>query len=263
MHTTTQDDPANDAVALSRPRPENLVPPETLSICFGGGDFLRIGNALLKRLVDWCGLLPSERVLDVGCGAGRAAVPLTAYLSDHGVYEGMDTYPFGVDWARDAITPHFPNFHFRFVDVFNNLYNPAAPVRAADFVFPYPDAAFDLALLNSVFTHMLPEDVLGYLGQIARVLDTGGRMYCTWFLMNDDARAHLAANSDRQVSMQHGYGSFYVHNPEDPEEAVGYEERFARAMLQRQGFAVDMVSLGNWCGRKSAHYQDIVVARKA
>lgn len=259
MNTATHVDPAMVPV---RPRPEELVPPGNLSICFGGGDFLGIGKRLVQRLIDWGGLLPSERVLDVGCGVGRAAVPLTDYLSEQGSYEGMDTYPFGIEWASENITPHFPNFRFRFVDVFNNLYNPGAPVRAADFVFPYSDASFDLVLLNSVFTHMLPEDVVGYLGQIDRVLDVGGRIYCTWFLMNDEARELLRANPDRPVSLQHGFGSFYVHNPEDPEEAVGYEERFAGSMLRRLGFTIETVSLGGWCGRSASHYQDIIVARK-
>ncbi|MBU1247807.1 MAG: class I SAM-dependent methyltransferase [Proteobacteria bacterium] len=239
-----------------------MIPPKELAICFGGGDFLGIGRNLVRRMIDWGGLLPSERVLDVGCGVGRAAVPLTEYISERGVYLGMDTYPFGIDWASEHITPHYPNFRFQSVDVFNNLYNPNAAVRASEFVFPYPDASFDFVLLNSVFTHMLPEDVLGYVSQIDRVLDRGGRVYCTWFLMDDDTRAHLKVNESTQVQLKHGFGSFYVDNPKDPEEAVGYEEHFARTILEKHGLVIEAVHRGNWCGRKASNYQDVIIARK-
>lgn len=254
--------PVSRAAAAPRPRPEELLPPHELALCFGGGDFLKIGRGLVRRMRDWAGLTPESRVLDVGCGVGRAAVPLTAFLSPAGRYEGFDTYPFGIDWASANITPHFPNFRFRSVEVFNNLYNPAAPVRARDFVFPYEDASFDFVLLNSVFTHMLPEDVLGYLGQIARVLAPGGRVYCTWFLMNPDAREQLRQNPGTAIRLEHGYGKFFVDNREDPEEAVGYEESFARGMLGSAGLDVRGVRPGSWCGRKAPNYQDVVVAAK-
>lgn len=244
------------------PRPRDLVPPPELALCFGGGDFLKIGRNLVDRMRTWAGLAPEARVLDVGCGAGRAAVPLTAFLIPEARYEGMDTYPFGIDWAAANITPHFPNFRFRFIDVFNSLYNPAAQVRASEFVFPYGDRAFDFALLNSVFTHMLPEDVLGYARQLARVLEPGGRVYCTWFLLNAEARERLRVNPGATNRLEHRFGSFFVDNPADPEEAVGYEEGFARNLMEGTGLRVEAVHWGSWCGRRAPNYQDVLVCRR-
>lgn len=238
-----------------------LLPPADLAVCFGGGDYVAIGRRLLERLVERCGLLPDERVLDVGCGAGRAAVPLTGYLSAAGRYEGFDTYPFGVQWCREHLTPAFPNFRFRVADVYNALYNPFAAVRARDYRFPFPDGGFDLAILNSVFTHMLPEDMVGYCGQLARVLDAGGRVYATWFLLDDATRALLRAGRGR---MRFGsrYGVCFLENPDDPEEAVGYERSFALRALERAGLRVREVLEGDWSGRSAAHYQDVIVAEK-
>lgn len=252
----------NASTRSERPRPEDLLPPDELSLCFGGGDFLKIGRGLVRRMKNWAGLTPDSRVLDVGCGVGRAAVALTECLGPEGSYDGFDTYPFGIDWATANITPHFPNFRFRTVEVFNNLYNPLATTRASEFVFPYADASFDFVLLNSVFTHMLPEDVVGYLAQISRVLAPGGRVYCTWFLMNDDTRRELAAHPNTAIRLAHSFGPFHVHNPDDHEEAVGYDEPFARRMVAGAGLEVEAVRSGNWCGRKAPNYQDVLLAKK-
>ncbi|MGE4292037.1 MAG: class I SAM-dependent methyltransferase [Desulfovibrio sp.] len=235
-----------------------LLPPHDLAICFGGGDFVKIGQNLLRRLVDWCGLLPSERVLDVGCGAGRAAVPLTSYLSAHGRYEGFDTYPFGVNWCQENITPAFPHFRFQTVDVYNALYNPFGKVRARDFRFPYADDSFDLVLLNSVFTHMLPEDMVGYVSELARVLDQGGRAYLTWFLLDGETR-RIMSEGRGVLRFRHRFGACCLENPGDPEEAVAYERSFAIKVLQAAGLRVREWHPGNWSGRRSENHQDVLV----
>ncbi|MEF2145703.1 MAG: methyltransferase domain-containing protein [Desulfovibrionaceae bacterium] len=238
------------------------LPPEDLTLCFGGGDFQRIGRNLLNRMIEWGGLLPSERVLDVGCGCGRAAIPLTRYLSDLGRYEGFDIYPFGVDWCRENVTPRHSNFRFQTVDVFNALYSPFSKVRASEFVFPFEDRAFDFVLLNSVFTHMLPEDVVNYVRQIGRVLEQGGRAYLTYFLLNAETRALLAENRTG-ITMRHKFGACHLDNPEDPEEAVGYEDAFALNVLAASGLRVRRIYPGAWSGRKAPNFQDVVIVEKA
>ena len=50
-----------------------------------------------------------------------------------------------------------------------------AETKASEYTFPYEDGEFDVVVLTSVFTHMLPDDVAHYLDEIARVLKPGGR----------------------------------------------------------------------------------------
>lgn len=238
------------------------VPHPGLSICFGGGDYAQSARMLLDFFVRHADLQPHERVLDVGCGAGRAAWGLAEYLSPEGRYCGFDTFPAGVAWCQENLAPRLPNFEFCTVDVFSGVYNPAASQSAEQFRFPYPDASFDLVVLVSVFTHMLPADMAGYLSEIARVLAPGGRMFATYYFMNDDARALLAKNPSNPDFTKR-YGSFWVADPASKEDAVAYEESLVRAMLTRQGLAAAKLVPGRWCGRRGCENgQDMLVAVK-
>lgn len=238
------------------------LPPQDLTICFGGGDFVQGGRMLLDHLIRHADLKPHERVLDVGCGAGRGAFALASFLSDEGRYLGFDTYPFGVDWCRENITPIRPNFRFELVDVYSGVYNPFSAVKASELRFPCDDASFDVVVLNSVFTHMLPEDMAHYLEEISRVLNLGGRMFATVYLMNADARAHMAKGG-ANPNFTHSYAGFHVANPKSPEDAVAYKEGLVRGLLLRNGLSIDSVLYGRWCGRtKGENGQDMIVASR-
>ena len=55
------------------------APPAELTFC-GDGDYRAIGAEFLGHFVRLADLRPHERVLDIGCGIGRMAVPLTQFL---------------------------------------------------------------------------------------------------------------------------------------------------------------------------------------
>src|SRR4051794_28383963 len=154
----------------------------------GGGDFRSIGEAVVRDLVTHAGLTPDMRVLDVGCGCGRVAAALTRFLSPAGSYEGFDVIPELVAWCEREIAPRFPRFNFQVADVYNGEYRPDQTTPATQYRFPYADASFDFVFLISVFTHMLPDDVYHYLGEIARVMKPGGRVYASYFLLDDESR---------------------------------------------------------------------------
>jgi ubiquinone/menaquinone biosynthesis C-methylase UbiE len=144
----------------------------------GGGPavYTATGTEFLGYLVDLCGLRPGDAVLDVGCGSGRMAVPLTGYLTREGRYAGFDVSREAVAWCTENISGVHPNFEFTVVDVQNGAYNPTGRYKSSDFRFPYPDGSFDVVLLASLFTHMLPSDVQHYLHEIVRVLKPGGQL---------------------------------------------------------------------------------------
>jgi SAM-dependent methyltransferase len=167
-------------------RRDPLTPPKG-RVFFGGGDFNQVGEEYLRYFVELGGLRPHERVLDVGCGIGRMAVPLTRYLDNRGSYEGIDVFPKGIAWCQENITPRYPNFRFRVADIKNKEYNPGGRFAASEYEFPYAEASFDFVLLTSVFTHLLPDEVENYLSEIERVLAPGGRCFASFFLLNEES----------------------------------------------------------------------------
>jgi methylase of polypeptide subunit release factors len=69
---------------------ENPMVPPQWKIFVGGGDFEAIGKTFFHYFRELGQLKPDEKVLDLGCGQGRMAIPLTSYLQS-GQYGGLDT----------------------------------------------------------------------------------------------------------------------------------------------------------------------------
>ena len=241
---------------------ESLLPPRALRFV-GGGDFEAVGEQFLGHFRDLGGLEPHHRVLDVGCGIGRMAVPLTRFLTDGGTYDGFDIVPHGIAWCTRRITRRHPNFRFRLVSIRNDDYNPGGSLAASQFVFPYEDASFDFVFLTSVFTHMLPDDVENYLRETSRVLAPGGRCFVTWFLLNPQSR-RLLADGKSVLDFRHAYGSCLTTDVTIREQAIAYEQERVEAMYAGNGLVLQGgPAYGAWCGRTEfVSFQDIIVARK-
>jgi hypothetical protein len=92
-----------------RGRYEPLTPPPRLLT--GGPHYREIGEEFKAHMIGLGGLRRSDRVLDIGCGEGRMAVPLLDYLE--GDYEGFDFVPIGIVWCRRHITRRNPKFRFQ------------------------------------------------------------------------------------------------------------------------------------------------------
>jgi SAM-dependent methyltransferase len=219
----------DDARDRLRGRP---VPPWSLRSQVAG-DFRAVGSEYAGYMVDLGGLRPDDRVLDIGCRAGRLAVPLLDRIGPHGRYEGVDSWPEGVAWCRRAITPRHRNFRFQVVP------REVGPAAGDPVPLPFEDGTFDFvvfvtvsALSRRAFDH--------YLSECARLLRVSGTYLGAWYL--------LAGSSD----------------PDRLPSPVACTEEDARRRLTSLGIQAAAVYRGSWDGHLPAlSYTDVVVGRKA
>lgn len=253
----------------SVPAPSLPVPPAEFVGPIGGGSVTALAFHFLPLFVDLGGLSRTARVLDAGCGPGRMAYGLAYYLDARGSYEGFDIVPEWIEWAQREIGGRRSNFRFDWAGIHNLMYNPRGTVEAAEFEFPQANDSIDFAFLTSVFTHMRWREVSHYLAELHRVLQTGGRCFCTWFLLNAESRSLVEAkrsSRDMRFPLDH---DCFTANAEVPEEAIGFPEPALAGLIEEHGFRLVSRSYGNWCGRTLITsptdlltYQDVLVLQK-
>lgn len=236
-----------------------LVPPRRLSFV-GRGDFEQTGREFLGHFKEFGRLSPDSRVLDMGCGIGRMAVPLIGYLQG-GSYAGFDVGREMIAWCQHHITKERPDFEFTWAPIYNRKYNPFGTIAGSAFRFPYPDSSFDFAFATSLFTHLMRDDVTHYLAETARVLRPGGTCLLTFFLLTSDAEREIKAGRT-SFDFQYPIDGGSTIDPHQPEEAVAYRVAEVRAMLTAVGLTVsEPIRYGLWAGTPGGVAgQDIVVA---
>ena len=246
----------NDPIFPSRENIRRIGPINTLR------EFKELGVQSLKVLLHSTCLAPDSSVLDVGCGFGRLAIPLTRYLDSTGSYQGIDVMADAITDCERRICPGHPNFGFRHIDVHNGLYNPEASASANDAPFMYGAHRFDLVFMFSVFSHMQPPDVSAYLRECLRVLKPGGMLFTTAFLLNDHARAAIEGGKTRR-RFEHQRDGFFADDPQSPESAVAYEEAEMLERVASSGLELLHTLRGQWANRRWALTgQDALLCRK-
>jgi len=251
---------ALDGVDMLRGKRQELIPPRYLNYA-GFRGFREAGQEHLRYFKEFCGLQPHHRVLDLGCGIGRMAVPLTGYLTT-GSYEGLDIVPSGIRWCQKNITSRYSRFRFQVADIHNKQYNPRGRYKPSEYRFPFPNDDFDLVFLVSVFSHLLPNDMEHYVSEISRILRPGGKCFITLFLLDEEARRGVAAGKSA-LQFVYELPGCWTTDPVTPETAVAYDVSAIEPVFKRYALFADPVHLGGWSGRSDHFtYADIVTATK-
>lgn len=124
-----------------------------------------------RRIVEAAGLMPGERVLDVGCGTGTLALLAAERVGAEGRVVGIDPSVEMIAKAREKAVAR--------------VNQGAAAVSfevAAIGSLPFEDASFDVVLSSLMFHHLPAEEQQSGLREVRRVLAAGGRLFIVDFL---------------------------------------------------------------------------------
>ena len=252
-----------DAWDAIRGHREPMMPPRKTLLIVGSGDFKQVGRDFCNYLVQCAALKPEHKVLEIGAGWGRMAVGLTSYLKPPGSYDGIEIIRDAVGWCANEITSRYPHFRFHHADVKNPYSNPDGAGHASQYRVPFDDASFDLIFLTSVFSHMPPNEIDAYLGEISRVLKPNGRTVITYFVLDDYARRQIAKRRASQP-FYHEFDGYLSTSRDTPENTIAIPEQTIRDLYRKHSLEIDQpIVRGSWSGCESTAYQDVVLAIKA
>lgn len=244
----------------ARVRLGSVALPDASEIFVGDGDFLAIGLEFLRYFIQYGQLQRSSKVVDVGCGIGRMAIPLMHYLDADGRYVGLDVNRTGIAWCQRNIERIDPRFHFYHVDAYHPLYNIDGKLLATEVVLPEATRGIDLAVATSLFTHLFLVDALHYLIQLRRALKPSGRVLVTAFLIRDEDRI---AMGDAHLSSSSEAGEMFT-DPVNPLAATFYPIDRFNFIVRQAGLTIEgPVRFGHWRGNGgTGNFQDVVVLRQ-
>jgi len=215
-------------------------------------------------MLQFIDLHPNDTVLDVGCGIGRLAVPLTGYLNEKGAYYGFDIVKQGIDWCNKHITKRYSNFHFLHTPLKNDLYNLQTDVEAQQFTFPYQANQFNAIVLNSVFTHMVADDVAHYLKEICRVMADNGKGMASFFILNEVSKNNIDRKKT-DFTFQYPYQNCFLMDSKVKEANVAYDEEFLCDLFGQSNLKIEHIHYGEWSNgtlMNEFDFQDIIVFSK-
>jgi SAM-dependent methyltransferase len=230
----------------------------------GGGDFDQMGKVLLNQLATFASLSPDSDVLDIGCGTGRLAKPLSEYLRPSSTYIGFDVSLTAIVSCRRRIGRRRPNFTFVKADIANREYNPLGHISEEEYCFPADDESVDVVAAFSVFSHMVQRSIDRYLLEAHRVLRSGGSFAFTAY----------ALTPERIEAINHGEGRFrfrpwsdgaMVLDHRSPERAIAHTLDHLVSAIAASGLRLQGgFHAGSWLGSPTYDGgQDLFILTKA
>lgn len=239
-----------------------ILPPKGL-IFTGGGDFLSQAKLHTNYLIKYANLKPNSKVLDVGSGIGRSAIGLTNYLDKNGEYYGFDIVKQGVDWCKNNISSKFPSFHFKYIELENDLYSSSGD-KSTNFTFPYPDEKFDVVFLMSVFTHLQVDEIAHYLKEINRVLSKKGVLMATFFIYDDKIENNIS-NKDFRFSFPYNFNNYRLMNNNVKNANIAINKNYLKSISEQANLEIINFIQGFWSEEievKGNDFQDIIIFQK-
>ena len=222
--------------------------------------FDQIGASFKNICIEHAGLRHNHRILDIGCGTGRLAKPLSQYL-DGGKYVGLDVNRRFIDYCRSA---PYPKCEFTHVDVRHDEYNPAGMIDPSTFQLPFEDKSFDLVTAVAVFNHLRTPWIFQYVREVSRVLRPRGTFLCTMLLLNQRSMQFINKRATQPYAFPHRTPESWHDFELRPLFNVAHPEEALRRVCIKSGLMVkEPIRYGEWCnGSAPLSGPDVIITRR-
>ena len=236
----------------------------------GGGveNFDEISNGHISYLKKNIGIKKNDKILEVGCGIGRDAIPLTEILGEEGSYYGIDIIGRSIKWCKNNISTRYKNFQFIHFNVKDQLHNPLGLRNQQNLKIPLQNDSIDTIFLWSVVTHLFEKDIVHYFKEFNRVLKPNGVIMITCFIVDDKILKKLKKINltPYDLKFEHYYDDgCFINNKDVPAGAVAFTYEKMLEMINSGGLVLDRdLHVGNWWGKKNSKGfgQDVIFMKK-
>ncbi len=156
------------------------------------------------KLLQTCGLKPTHRVLEIGCGALVAGIPIIDFL-DGGNYVGIEPNGWLIDQTRalpqneSLCQMKKPTF------LLNDQFDAAAAVGND------PNKRFDFVLSHSVISHAAKCQFIQFLERTANVLKPGGKLLFSCRLVEPNGHQGTGSGGESTFTTWQYPGNTFFH----------------------------------------------------
>lgn len=173
---------------------------------------------------------------------------MSQFLDESGRYVGQDVDLKMIAWCQKYLSDD--RFSFHHAPLFSKVYNPRGG-DISEYCLPASDQSITIIFSVSVFSHLLYEDAIHYIGESKRVLSTGGYLHMTLFVLD-----FLTERLGDRWTFAHQLDNCYVESLRYPESAVAYNLSTITAMLTSNDFSIVDIY------HKDLHQQTIVAQKR-
>jgi len=159
---------------------------------FVGGHWEEMGEKQMAFLREH-GLAPHHKFLDVGCGSLRAGRLISHYV-DPGNY-------YGIDINHSLLVAGYDHE----LDDTGRKRLPSANLRATDRFDADFGVKFDMAIAQSVFTHVSLNWIRLCLSRVSEVMVPGGKFFATFFEQPDDFPIDGISKTGKRFTERNAY----------------------------------------------------------
>jgi SAM-dependent methyltransferase len=239
----------------------------------GGMDPEVIGDACAAILGRYVIIDSRSKLLDFGCGVGRVLLSVLKRVPEVGRITGFDILPQAIAFC-DTIARSFSQTSFELIQGRNEHYDRFIAKAGVSTAKSHASlqsqyaSEFTAAYAFSVFTHVEMADFRSLLKLLCNLLEPGGTLLFTAFLLTPFARHSILCGKTMlplRDSVTEAQGNILIANRADRLGFIAFDLGLVEQMVFDAGLIITHVEHGSWAGGNvyfSPSMQDVIICRR-